>query len=70
MKLVSALSKRGMSPEDYRSMDMDLRRELWEHCNELIYQMLAKSLGHKYSYLLAREWRRETAWEPTERSSS
>ena len=54
MKLVSALSKRGMSPEDYRSMDMDMQRELWEHCNELIYQMLAKSLGHKYSYLLAR----------------
>ena len=44
MKLVSALSKRGMSPEDYRSMDMDMQRELWEHCNELIYQMLGARL--------------------------
>ena len=54
MKLVAALSKRGMAPEDFLSLESSLQLELWEHCNEIIYQMIAKSLGHKYNYLLAR----------------
>ena len=35
-------------------LESSLQLELWEHCNEIIYQMIAKSLGHKYNYLLAR----------------
>ena len=36
MKLVSTLSKQGMSPEAYQQLPPDMRVAVWQHSNEII----------------------------------
>ena len=54
MKLVSTLSKQGMSPEAYQQLPPDMRVAVWQHSNEIIYQLIVDSLGHKYRHLMGR----------------
>ena len=54
LKLVESLSKTGMSKEAFIRLDLDLQRELWEHCSRIIYRMIVKSLGHTNRHLIGR----------------
>jgi len=54
VKLVAALTKRGMSPADFQQLERSLQVEVWESANEQIHQLISKSLGHKYRYLIGR----------------
>ena len=54
MKLVSTLSKRGMSPEAFTQLPPDMQVAVWLHTNETIYQLIVDSLGHKYRHLMGR----------------
>ena len=54
MKFVRELSKSGMSNKAFLEMDNELQIMLWEHCNEIIWTMIIKSLGHSHRHIVGR----------------
>ena len=54
MKFVRELSKSGMSNKAFLEMDNELQIMLWEHCNEIIWTTIIKSLGHSHRHLVGR----------------
>ena len=54
MKLVSTLSREGMSPEAFRQLPADMRVAVWQRSNETMYGLIMDSLGHKYRHLMGR----------------
>ena len=54
MKFVRELSRSGMSNRAFLELDNEMQRLLWEHCNEIIWTMIIKSLGHSHRHLVGR----------------
>ena len=54
MKLVSTLSREGMSPEAFKQLPADMRVAVWQRSNETMYGLIMDSLGHKYRHLMGR----------------
>ena len=54
MKFVRELSRSGMSNKAFLALDNEMQRLLWEHCNEIIWTMIIKSLGHSHRHLVGR----------------
>ena len=54
MKLVSTLSREGMSPEAFSQLPADMRVAVWQRSNETMYGLIMDSLGHKYRHLMGR----------------
>ena len=53
-KLVAALSEDGMSTAAYLRLPEEIRIAVWEHSSEILYQLIAQSLGHKYRHWIGR----------------
>ena len=43
-----------MSNKAFLELDNEMQRLLWEHCNEIIWTMIIKSLGHSHRHLVGR----------------
>ena len=54
MKFVREMSKSGMSREAFLALDNELQRLLWEHCNDIIWSMIIRSLGRKHRHIVGR----------------
>ena len=54
MKFVRELSRSGMSNKAFLELDNELQIMLWEHCNEIIWTMIIKSLGHSHRHIVGR----------------
>ena len=60
MKFVREMSKSGISSEAVLALDNELQRLLWEHCNDIIWSMIIRSLGRKHRHIVGRvadRWR-------------
>ena len=47
-KLIEALAKDGMPTNAFLKLTVEIRIAVWEYSSEILYQLIAVSLGHKY----------------------